>query len=804
MYFNPLFMQTASVEDPTQNIKQLKLSKDSYLFSDIIKLNYEKSKVGESDMLGSTGINDLENAVSSGMVIKKEDVLDSFVGMPSLEMFTIVEPKVLNSLVERVFQSNNKMADNQEYFVLNKDVNIAQDLKSEIYGSEEKLVEFLEQLLPGMALVDTSKQADTVSGTDSEEKDSNLSLLPLPEKENVIEDVLKRLKSGESVQIVAKVGDEKIRLDITKVTPKENEVEVFANTFIRKLNNIGAPANETASAKKTLSVKSTLNYINNAQVEENQAVKTEAGKNVIAESDIKLPNNVIAESDIKLPNNVIAESDIKLPNNVIAESEVDLSVSNNNNANVEVTKENVKYAQQPLVYEKGNKVFGEVKTNTASKIQEGKKILTENLLNKTDDTPKESTKYTTEVIQSAEEKVGIKVDKNIKNVTVETSGSEVSTKSNNKIFPENGKPVAKPSDNKETKPDLKLDVKTVKKEGAEGFEKEVVKTDNTAKSDLVVKENLSKSTKHLQSQSTPEMKSETPEAKNTANETIKNAELVKPSDTTYLEASRFNLQQKSFKSLKTEKETKEEKYKIEITQESTEEKAHEILKKSNLEVDNLMNYKNQSSKVNNDSALKNVAVKQSEFQEQVTKEEAKKSEQKIDKPVTDLKVSQTHENIHNVKPDTGMEKILKNTIPLKEVTKTIKSDEVIKELKTLIQSGEHKTMILKIMPENLGKMKVMLDLTDNKQVQANIEVENESVKQLIMSNVENLKQAISQSGLQLGGFSVSLSNPEQKMKREFEQKKKEQGGIADIKVEKTKSEEIKEKKLGYNTYEYLA
>jgi flagellar hook-length control protein FliK len=95
-------------------------------------------------------------------------------------------------------------------------------------------------------------------------------------------------------------------------------------------------------------------------------------------------------------------------------------------------------------------------------------------------------------------------------------------------------------------------------------------------------------------------------------------------------------------------------------------------------------------------------------------------------------------------------------------------------------------------------------MTDNHHVQANIEVENESVKQLIMTNVETLKQSITQSGIQLGGFSVSLNNPEGKMKREYEQKKKEQGGQQNMKVDKVVTEEIKEKKLGYNTYEYLA
>ena len=77
-------------------------------------------------------------------------------------------------------------------------------------------------------------------------------------------------------------------------------------------------------------------------------------------------------------------------------------------------------------------------------------------------------------------------------------------------------------------------------------------------------------------------------------------------------------------------------------------------------------------------------------------------------------------------------------------------------------------MVLKIMPETLGKMKIMLDITEHKQVQANIEVENEAVKQLLLSNADTLKNAITQSGIQLGGFNISLSGSEQRMKRELE------------------------------------
>ncbi len=137
-----------------------------------------------------------------------------------------------------------------------------------------------------------------------------------------------------------------------------------------------------------------------------------------------------------------------------------------------------------------------------------------------------------------------------------------------------------------------------------------------------------------------------------------------------------------------------------------------------------------------------------------------------------------------------------------ELPKTYKLSEAINEIKNLMAKGDTKSAVLQLKPESLGKVKVTLDVTSNS-VHARVEVDNESVKQVVQNNVNDLKQSLSQNGMQLNSFTVNLSSSEQKQSRFFSPNKKL--NYQNIKVqEEDNQESYSSKNLGYNTYEYLA
>jgi len=87
-------------------------------------------------------------------------------------------------------------------------------------------------------------------------------------------------------------------------------------------------------------------------------------------------------------------------------------------------------------------------------------------------------------------------------------------------------------------------------------------------------------------------------------------------------------------------------------------------------------------------------------------------------------------------------------------------------------------------------------------VSGHIEVENEAAKKLVESNLSQLYNSLSGSGVQLNSLNISLSNNEQKANNKQQHNKRKLASLSE--------EEITEEKpagnskiLGYNTYEYL-
>ena len=137
-----------------------------------------------------------------------------------------------------------------------------------------------------------------------------------------------------------------------------------------------------------------------------------------------------------------------------------------------------------------------------------------------------------------------------------------------------------------------------------------------------------------------------------------------------------------------------------------------------------------------------------------------------------------------------------------EAFKTVKQHEILPEFSKLILQGEKQTMTLQLTPENLGKVKLTVDMIEN-QIVTKIEVENEQVKQFVQSNIEQLKQNMQSAGIPLTNVNVSLAD-DQKNQKVFTQKKKSlsRDEKEDV-IEETKMNGPK-KQMGYNTYEFTA
>ncbi|MDP4116255.1 MAG: flagellar hook-length control protein FliK, partial [Bacteroidota bacterium] len=142
-------------------------------------------------------------------------------------------------------------------------------------------------------------------------------------------------------------------------------------------------------------------------------------------------------------------------------------------------------------------------------------------------------------------------------------------------------------------------------------------------------------------------------------------------------------------------------------------------------------------------------------------------------------------------------------IPQEE--KMVKYSRLMPEIKNALSEGVNKSLTLSLMPEELGRVKLMVETVD-KTVTAKIEVQNEAVQTTVQNNLDNLKQSLSQAGINVNNITVSISYNENKQQKPGELKRKN-SGANDKKVE-TENEKIANtspsKTLGYNTYEYLA
>ncbi len=178
--------------------------------------------------------------------------------------------------------------------------------------------------------------------------------------------------------------------------------------------------------------------------------------------------------------------------------------------------------------------------------------------------------------------------------------------------------------------------------------------------------------------------------------------------------------------------------------------------------------------------------------------EQKSSSDKKETPDLRSTESQRHtlntELVNNEAPKNIFKMLGENNV-------TVKTSNLINEMSRFFMQGKSKNVVIKLKPETLGNVKIVLDVVD-KVVRANIQVDNEFVKQIVQNNINKLVQTLNLSGLHLSSFNVSLNNNESKESKTNSQKKKSSNVRFEDKVSKD-NEPIISKSMGYNTYDFI-
>ena len=145
-----------------------------------------------------------------------------------------------------------------------------------------------------------------------------------------------------------------------------------------------------------------------------------------------------------------------------------------------------------------------------------------------------------------------------------------------------------------------------------------------------------------------------------------------------------------------------------------------------------------------------------------------------------------------------------NTGDFGDQIKRVDSSEIVKEISKLASNQNQKNIVMKLIPENLGKIKISMDISNNNIIHVHAEVENEAAKALMQNNVDNLKQSLVQQGMQLNSINISLSNQhEQKSNKSYLSRRRP---VYSDKIKEINESEHRtvSKNYGYNTYEFLA
>lgn len=160
---------------------------------------------------------------------------------------------------------------------------------------------------------------------------------------------------------------------------------------------------------------------------------------------------------------------------------------------------------------------------------------------------------------------------------------------------------------------------------------------------------------------------------------------------------------------------------------------------------------------------------------------------------------------HLINNKTIVEHFIKNPVDsgtLEKFLQIMENQEIINKSEIVNYSKQNHSVEIKLSPKELGSIKIFLDTNDNN-VSAKIEVGNEQTKAIVVNNLPQLKETLSQQGINLNNVNVTVSSEEQKNPEQTKQKNKKKTQDNNPKVE-IAEERKAVRNLGYNTYEYLA
>lgn len=174
--------------------------------------------------------------------------------------------------------------------------------------------------------------------------------------------------------------------------------------------------------------------------------------------------------------------------------------------------------------------------------------------------------------------------------------------------------------------------------------------------------------------------------------------------------------------------------------------------------------------------------------------------QNITKPEVQLEIKT--QLINN---KTIVEHFIKNPVVSKTIERFIQiidTQEAIHKSEIVNYSKQDHSVEIKLAPEELGRIKILIDTNDNN-VSAKIEVGSEQTKAIVVNNLPQLKETLSQQGVNLNNVNVTVSSEEQKNSEQTKQKGRKKSQENHSRVETTEEKKTV-RNLGYNTYEYLA
>ena len=161
-----------------------------------------------------------------------------------------------------------------------------------------------------------------------------------------------------------------------------------------------------------------------------------------------------------------------------------------------------------------------------------------------------------------------------------------------------------------------------------------------------------------------------------------------------------------------------------------------------------------------------------------------------------------NESVHGIKT-ANFDKIEKSEFEtlMNESSRIVKKGEIFKEISKFIVSQEKQSLTFKIEPEQLGKLKITLDMAEHS-LKANIEVESEAIKSFIEKNISDLFNHLSKEGIQLNTVNISLFDKDNKQAKQPSSKRKDkESEVKEEKVENNRDGKVK--MMGYNTRDYL-